>query len=39
MPTATENRPNEKQYPDFLAKLNTRWFENGNNMLELLAQP
>jgi hypothetical protein len=39
MPTATENRPTEKQFPDFLAKLNTRWFENGNKMLELLEQP
>ena len=39
MPTATENRPTEAQYPDFLKELNTRWFNYGNKMLELLSQP
>ena len=39
MPTETENRPTEKQYPDFLKELNTRWFNHGDKMLDLLSQP
>lgn len=38
MPTATEDRPTEKQYPEFLRKLDTRWFNYGNAMLNLLTQ-